>query len=160
MSLVDPQVIRSEQHVEIGNLLLLNTGIIIERWVGRAAQEQPNARRVHRDVLQDHLTELLQKLGRSLVECDETTQHVAPAAKHGEQRWEAGWSLSEVVQDYQILRLTVLEFLEEALDRSLRYREVLAIGLALDESISASISVSTRHVTVGSAASGECMVKE
>jgi signal transduction histidine kinase/ActR/RegA family two-component response regulator len=58
---------------------------------------------------------------------------------HGEQRWENGWSLPEVVRDFQILRLVILDFLEESLDRPLHVREVQAIGLALDESIAASI---------------------
>src|SRR5262249_48945261 len=54
-------------------------------------------------------------------------------------RWEEGWSLTEVVRDYQILRLVVLEFFQESLHRPLNYREVLAIGLAIDEAISASV---------------------
>lgn len=143
MSLVDPHLIRSERHHEIGSLLASNVGIILDRWSQRAALEQPNAKRVHHDVLLDHLTEFLQTLGRSLAqsEAPDNCQHCLPAAKHGEQRWDAGWSLSEVVRDYQILRLTILEILEESLDRPLHYRESLAIGLALDESISASVVV-------------------
>jgi signal transduction histidine kinase/ActR/RegA family two-component response regulator len=62
-----------------------------------------------------------------------------PATVHGEQRWQTGWSLAEVVRDYQILRLVILDFLEENLSRPLGYREVLAIGLALDEAIAASV---------------------
>jgi signal transduction histidine kinase len=46
-----------------------------------------------------------------------------------------------VIRDYQILRLVILQFLEETLDRPLGYGEVLAIGLAIDESISASVVV-------------------
>src|SRR5207244_9569403 len=111
--------IRSERHVEIGNLLSANVGIIIERWSRRAAAEQPNAQRVHHDVMLDHLIELLQTLGRTLAESEDalTGQHCLPAAKHGEQRWDTEWSLPEVIRDYQILRLVILEFLEESLDR-------------------------------------------
>jgi signal transduction histidine kinase len=47
--------------------------------------------------------------------------------------------LSEVVRDYQILRYVMVEYLEEALDRPLQGREVMALGLALDEAISASV---------------------
>ena len=143
MSLVSPDLIRSEQHAEIGNLITSSVGIIIERWASRAAVEQPQAKRVHHAVLLDHLTELLQTLGQSLIasESADASQHCLPAAKHGEQRWDAGWSLAEVIRDYQILRLVLLEFLEDSLERPLRYREVLAVGLALDESISASVVV-------------------
>jgi signal transduction histidine kinase/ActR/RegA family two-component response regulator len=143
MSSVDPQVIRSEQHTAIGNLLRVNVTIIVERWCRRAAEEQPHAKRVHHEVLLDHLHTLLETLGRSLAESEDppTCQHCLLAAKHGEQRWKAGWSLPEVIRDYQILRLVTLDFLEEALDRPLGYREGLAIGLALDESIAASVVV-------------------
>jgi signal transduction histidine kinase/ActR/RegA family two-component response regulator len=146
MSLIDPQVIHSEQHAEVGNLLLANVDIILDRWSRRAKQEQPNSVRVHHDVLLDHFIELLQTIGRTLAASDEahTIQHCLSAAKHGEQRWDAGWSLADVVRDYQILRLVILEFLEESLDRALRFREVLAIGLVLDESISASVVVYIR----------------
>ncbi len=141
MSLVDPQVIRSERHTEIGNLLLSGVGIVIDRWSRRATQEQPDAKRLHHDVLLDHLTDFLRRLGHSLIESEmpDNSQHCLPSAMHGQQRWDVGWSLPEVIRDYQILRLVVIEYLEESLDRPLGYREVLAISLALDESISASV---------------------
>src|ERR1700730_7526107 len=125
---IDSQVIRSEPHHEIGDLLQSNIGIVIERWSRRALDEQPNAARVHHAILLDHLQELLLTLGRSLASSQdaENGQHCLPASVHGEQRWEAGWSLLEVVRDYQILRLVIFEFLEESLDRPLDHREVLA----------------------------------
>jgi signal transduction histidine kinase/ActR/RegA family two-component response regulator len=138
---VDPQVIRSEQHREIGDLLDQNVGLVVERWGRRAVAEQPNAKRVHHAVLLDHLYDLLKKLGQSLRESEarQTGQHCIPALVHGEQRWENGWSLPELIRDYQILRLVILDFLEETLERPLRVREVQAIGLVLDEAIAASI---------------------
>src|SRR5580704_3962630 len=139
---VDPRVIRSERHREIGDLLQKNVGIVVDRWSRQAVAEQPTARRVHHAVLLDHLNDLLKTLGHSLKEADheQTAQHHIPALIHGEHRWETGWSLPEVVRDFQILRLVILDFLEEALDRPLSGREMQAIGLALDESIAASIT--------------------
>src|SRR5262245_24125392 len=138
---IDPQTIRCEPHTEIGDLLQQHAGAIIERWGRRAAEEQPNAPRLHHAALVDHLTEFLRTLGRSLAtsEAHHAGQHRQSASAHGGQRWEAGWSLPEVVRDYQILRLVIVDFLEETLDRLLGYREVLALGLALDEAISASV---------------------
>jgi signal transduction histidine kinase/CheY-like chemotaxis protein len=72
--------------------------------------------------------------------------HWAPAAAHGEQRWENGWSLPEVVQDYQILRRVLMEYLEETLTRPLLYRETAAVGLALDEAIGSSVAAYSRRV--------------
>jgi signal transduction histidine kinase/ActR/RegA family two-component response regulator len=152
---VDPQVIRSERHREIGDLLQQNVGVVVDRWTRRAVTEQPNARRVHHDVLLDHLHDFLNKLAQSLraSDDDQTGQHCVPALIHGEQRWETGWSLPEVVRDYQILRLVILDFLEETLERPLRGREVQAIGLALDEAIATSIVsyISERDDALGEA---------
>jgi signal transduction histidine kinase/CheY-like chemotaxis protein len=139
---LDPQVLRSEQHVEVGLVIQRDAALLIERWSERAIQEQPHAARAHHQALLDHLPHFLHKLGESLAEslAPHTTPHRAPAQEHGEQRWETGWSLPEVVRDYQILRLVVTEYLQETLDRSLRFREIMAINLALDEAISASVS--------------------
>lgn len=137
----DPQLIRAESHIEIGEVIQRDTSILIERWGRRAVEEQPNARRVHHEALLDHFSDFLQALGQSLLETDvsETNRHCQPAKIHGEERWETGWSLPEVVRDYQILRLVVLDYLQETLDRPLECREVMAIGLALDEAITASV---------------------
>jgi signal transduction histidine kinase/ActR/RegA family two-component response regulator len=138
---LDPHVIRSEPHTEIGNLIQRNVGALIERWSRRAVEEQPKAQRVHHAVLLDHFHDFLWALGRSLAESEprEANEHCLTATVHGEHRWEAGWSLTEVVRDYQILRLVILDFLVENLERPLGYREILAIGLALDEAIAASV---------------------
>jgi signal transduction histidine kinase/ActR/RegA family two-component response regulator len=92
-------------------------------------------------VLLDHLRDFLVQLGEGLAESADpsTCQHRLAAVVHGEQRWDAGWSLAEVVRDYQILRLVIVDYLEETLARPLRHREVEAIGLALDEAITASV---------------------
>jgi signal transduction histidine kinase len=138
---LDPQAIRSESYLEIGKLLQQHVETVLKRWSERAVMEQVNAERVHHAALLDHLREFLITLGRSLVASQEphNNQHCLPASIHGEQRWEVGWSLHEVVRDYQILRLVILDFLQENLDRPLSYHETLAIGLALDEAIAASV---------------------
>jgi signal transduction histidine kinase/CheY-like chemotaxis protein len=63
-----------------------------------------------------------------------------PAVDHGEQRWEAGWSLAELVRDYQILQLVILEHLEENLGRPLRCREAMAVGVFIDDAVAAAIA--------------------
>jgi signal transduction histidine kinase len=138
---VDPQQIRAERHTDVGAVLQRDATLIVERWRQRALTEQPNAQRVHQATLLDHLPIFLAEMGRSLAESDTTNgrAHCEPAHKHGEHRWETGWSLAEVVRDYQILRLVVVEYLEEALERPLRGPEVMAIGLVLDEAIAASV---------------------
>jgi signal transduction histidine kinase/ActR/RegA family two-component response regulator len=137
-----PREIRAEPHSQIGAILQRDAGALLQRWARRAAEEQPDAKRAHHDVLLDHLSAFLREMGRSLAEADadEYGWHRPPAREHGKQRWENGWSLAEVVRDYQVLRLVMLDYLEEALDRPLLGREVMAVGLALDEAIAASVT--------------------
>jgi signal transduction histidine kinase len=144
---IQPQQLRSERHTEVGAALQRDSSLIIERWSRRAAEEQPHAARAHHGVLLDHLPAFLQEMGRSLAEphAEGNGWHRPPAARHGEQRWENGWSLAEVVRDYQILRLVILDYLEEAIDRRLHGHEVMAIGLALDEAIADSVGRYSRH---------------
>jgi signal transduction histidine kinase len=135
------KAIRSEPHATVGSLIQSDAGLVAERWARRVAEEQPQARRAHHAALLDHLPLLLRELGASLAESGDAGpgKHCRPARRHGEQRWGEGWSLPEVVQDYQILRFVLVEYLEETLGRPLRSREVMAVSLALDESIAASV---------------------
>ena len=144
---IDPQVLRAERHAEIGRVLQSHAQAFLDCWERRAAEEQPHAGRVHESVLRDHLLGFLQALGKDLADSHgpNGAPHCTSAAEHGEQRWEAGWSLTEVVRDYQILRLVVVEQLELELQRPLRRREAQAIGLALDEAIASSIAVYVQH---------------
>src|SRR5205807_3007377 len=135
--------IRAESHERLAKLIQLEAAAVIARWAQRAAEEQRAARRVHHDALLDHLPAFLAALAASLaaVEEDKTLQHRLPAFQHGEQRWHSGWSLPEVVRDYQILRTVVMEFLGEAFHHSLQLREVLAVNQAFDEAIAASVGM-------------------
>jgi signal transduction histidine kinase len=144
---VNPNVLRSEPFAEVGALIQRDAHAILERWGHRAGVEQPHAARAHHQTLLDHLGELLHELGNSLTESGNGTvaHHCRPAFWHGEQRWQAGWSLPEVVRDYQILRLVLVDYLEAALNRPLHSREHQAIGLALDEAIAASVLAHAQH---------------
>src|SRR5690349_5802887 len=105
--IADAESLRAEPFVQVGALLKRDAALIIDRWCRRAAAEQPSAPRSHQEVLRDHLPELLHAVGQSLAAAGKgaARRHGPPAADHGVQRWEAGWSLAEVVRDYQILRL-------------------------------------------------------
>ena len=151
--MIDPQVIRSERHKAIGTLIQRDAGILIERWCQQAMEEERQAQRVHHEVLRDQLPKFLYALGHSLAESEtpDTVLHRKPAVEHGAQRWENGWSLPEVIRDYQILRLVIVDYLHEALERPLREREIMAVSLALDEAIGASVAayVHNREQYVG-----------
>jgi signal transduction histidine kinase/CheY-like chemotaxis protein len=133
--------LRAEVQGEIGEVVERDAGIIIDRWAERARTEQANALRVHHDVLRNHLQGFLIKLGHSLSTVgDQSEEPRRIAWEHGDQRWDAGWSISEVVRDYQILRVMLVEYLEETLERRLESRESLVLNAAIDDAISSSVS--------------------
>jgi len=136
-------MLREEAFTEIGLLIQRDAGILVERWCRRAIHEQPNAKRVHHKILRDQFGPLLKEMGRCLAEVntEDGCHHQLLATEHGEQRWNAGWSLAELVRDYQILRVVVLESLEEGLERPMTMREMMAVGLTIDDSIMASVGM-------------------
>src|SRR5437763_6920600 len=144
---VTPDLLRSENFAEVGQILQQDAGLLIERWSVEAVKEQPNAHRLHHQALLDDLPRFLTELGRCLAQASERNSgnHCKPAIDHGEQRWEAGWSLSEVVRDYQLLRVVLVDHLEEKLDRPLHSHELMTIGLCLDDAIAASVNSYVRH---------------
>jgi signal transduction histidine kinase len=145
MTKIDTTAVRAEPHFEIGTLLQQEAHAIVDRWCALARDEQRAAKRAHQVVLRDELPEFLELVGTSLTKHGASGRAPQNAAKaHGSQRWESGWSLSELVRDYQLLRLVVLEFLEEKLRRPLYYRETMAVGIFIDDAIEASIE---RYVT-------------
>lgn len=137
----DPTKIRGQAHAQIGRRIEEAAEALVARWHTRALAEQPSAPAVHRDTLRDHLAAFLRGLGRDLAaDCSERPLlGTLQAVRHGEHRWHGGWQLSEVVRDYQLLRLVILEWLDETLERPVTLPEVMAIGLALDDAIAAAV---------------------
>ena len=145
---MDTEVIRAESHCEIGALLQRSAQAIVDRWCALARDEQAKAQRVHYEVLRDDLPNFLSTMGRALKENGSGrpgSNAAAVARDHGTQRWENGWSVTELVRDYQLLRLVILEFLEENLGRPLYYREGMAVGVFIDDAIASSIARYVAH---------------
>lgn len=133
--------LRAEPHNLIGTVIGRDAGAIVDKWARRAIEEQAAAKRVHHDVLLDHLPTFLWELGKGLADANQgdTFRHCRPAGLHGDQRWETGWSIEEVVRDYQLLRIVVIEHLDETVNRVLTTREVLALGVYFDDAIATSV---------------------
>jgi len=133
--------LRAESHIAVGAVLRRDGQHIVDRWTQRALHELPRAKGVHRETLRDDLPAFLEQLGQGLMEAGdpENSPQCVSAGEHGKQRWRAGWSLGELVADYQILRVVILETLEASLGRSLRLRESLAINVGIDDAIAAAV---------------------
>lgn len=139
---IETERIRAEPHYEIGSIILSDAALLVERWAERARVEQPTATRTHHVTLRNELLPFLQAVGEGLRQAGNKnpSEHRIQAVEHGEQRWDNGWSLTELVRDYQILQLVILEHLERALDRLLGYREAMAVGVFIDDAIAVSIA--------------------
>src|SRR4051812_48056798 len=139
---IDIRQIRAEPHSEIGLLLERNADIIVERWCERAKVEIPDAKRIHRDTLRDQLPRFVVATAQALRHAGDPspTRYCESANEHGLQRWNTKWSLAELVRDYQLLQLVILEYLEDALERSLEFREIMAVTVHIDDAIAASIT--------------------
>jgi signal transduction histidine kinase/ActR/RegA family two-component response regulator len=145
---LDPEAIWAERFAEIGNVIESDCELLIGRWAERARAEQPGAVSAHFIEMRNMLPALLRAIGRGLAQSGEqaAVRHCLVAMEHGEQRWRVGWRLAEVVRDYQILRLVIFDHLDRTLNHwPLTVRETLAVGLALDEAISASVVAYVAH---------------
>src|SRR4029078_13139835 len=107
--------------------------------------EHPQARRTHHAALLDHFPQFLEVLAENLAAARSEALRPAIARLHGEHRWEQGWSLAEVVQDYQLLRIVLIEHLEAEAGRSVRLQEHMALSLMLDDAIAASVEAHGRE---------------
>jgi signal transduction histidine kinase/CheY-like chemotaxis protein len=144
---IDPQAIRAERHIEIGEVIHRDADLLTEQWIQQAVLRQPNASHQHRGEMRNRLPEFLRALGRTLMnaELSEAGKHAFLATEHGGQRWKAGWSLNEVIRDYQILRYLIQSHLAETLQRTLTPPEIIALGLALDEAVEAAVTTYIRY---------------
>lgn len=138
----DIAIIRAEPHVEIGSIIARDTERLVSLWCECAVAEQPTASRVHLEALRNDLPAFLRAMAAGLMQAGDgdPQRHRARALEHGEQRWDKGWSITELVRDYQILQLVLLEHLEAVLERPLRYREIMAVGVFFKDAIAASVA--------------------
>lgn len=137
---VDTRYVRAQRHDLLAEVIRRESVTIISRWADRALAEQGDRERVHHAELIDHLPQFLDDLSRSLAESREDSSRERWAREHGQQRWHTGWSLPEVVRDYQLLQVILLDHLEDCLGRPLSSREFMAVGVALDDAIATSVS--------------------
>lgn len=119
---------------------------ILQRWESRVLAEVPAASTVDREVLRDHLHILLEQVVTALGSGapKETSGKLTTSEGHGGERaLLESYSLGEVLQEYSILRQTVLEVLDEGRPMSLEERQI--INDALEQAL---IGASTQYALV------------
>lgn len=136
----------AKSYTELGSTIERDAQLLMEEWERRALEQQPDANPAHRAAMRNQLPNFLRTLGRSLAGFQAGSgQNYELALEHGQQRWDLGWKLDEVVRDYQILRVVLLEHVESALSRLPSLHEAIAMGLLLDRAIMASVVSFTRQ---------------
>lgn len=133
--------IRGRNFAELGEILRRDAEEIIERWSDRALAQGHGRPGAHRAELRDHLPEFLVALGEDLFgdEPDDSGTPRRRASEHGRFRWQVGWELEDVVVDYQILRIVILQHLRKVLNREPKLDEVVAIGVHIDDAIAEAV---------------------
>lgn len=141
------EMIRGRNFTAVGEAIVRNAESIIEAWADRAQAQGHGRLGSHRAELRDHLPSFLLALGEEL-----TTSGLADAqgprrlaSEHGRFRWQVGWDLASVVADYQLLQIVLLERLRSALRREPSVDEVIALGVHLDDAVSAAVVAFVEH---------------
>ncbi len=121
----------------IGRLLEKNATQIMERWFERAGKEQMHAQPHQREKAMNELHEMLESLGQRLRKQSNHALAVASqlAREHGEQRFDLGWNIVDLVRDYEILHGVALEHLEEVHGERLTYRQAMVIATIMNGAI-------------------------
>jgi signal transduction histidine kinase len=119
---------------------------VLSRWEVRVLAEVPAASTVSHDELRDHLHILLGHVVIALSPdvADAELHRLTTSERHGGERaLLESYSLGEVLQEYSILRRTVLEALEEGKPMSVEERTI--INDALEQAL---IGASTQYALV------------
>lgn len=145
--MLETSTIRTEPFAEIGRIIERDAEVIVNLWAVESRRQRPEAQSQHWDVLKNSLPKFLKAVADSLAERsgEEEEEHAEVAEEHGQQRWETGWNLSDLVSDYQLLRLIVLEHVERERGCPPTFNERSAINLYIDDAISAAVTSFVEH---------------
>lgn len=85
---------------------------LLARW-RQQVRQLPAAANLDTPTINDQVPELLDSLAESLKPANETTETNAISAEHGLLRWQAGFDVTEVVAEYNILRQCLQDAAEQ-----------------------------------------------
>ncbi|MEW4568471.1 hybrid sensor histidine kinase/response regulator [Tautonia sp. JC769] len=140
------RVIRDRTHADLGAILRRDAEAMLDTWAERAIAQGHGRPGAHREELRDHLPEFLVALGDDLAGDDDTP--LDEANKHGRFRWKDGWELQDVVVDYQLLRIVILEHLQQTLGHDPSFDQVVSIGVHIDDAIAQAVVAYVDHQAV------------
>ncbi|WP_231749400.1 hybrid sensor histidine kinase/response regulator [Tautonia plasticadhaerens] len=141
------EMIRGRSYTAVGEAIARDAESIIEAWADRARAQGHGRPGSHRAELRDHLPSFLRCLGDELATPGPPDEDGPRrrASEHGRFRWQVGWDLASVVVDYQLLQVVLLEHLRSTLGRDPSADEVIALGVHLDDAVSAAVVAFVEH---------------
>ena len=127
--------------VEVGKIVGAGKETILQAWSDLCTEEVDSARHARRAELRNDLPEFLDELSKELLARGEqrSDERREKATSHGNQRWRNNWKLEEVVSDFQLLRLAILNVCRRELERPLTPTESDAICVIVDKAIKYSV---------------------
>ncbi len=130
-----------EEFRALGQILERDAELIMARWFERASEEQVHSAAGQREVAKVELLEMLVSLGQQLYMQSNHAMETAGqiARDHGEQRFEIGWNIVDLVQDYEILHRVALEHLGKVLEARLTYRQATMLVTIFDGAIAQAV---------------------
>jgi signal transduction histidine kinase len=132
---------------EIASAVRAASDKIVLAWTALSRQALPTAEELTFADLRDNLPGVLEQIAQAL-ESDQTPQSRFigdMTAEHGVQRFDINFNLSELLQEYAILRPVVFREVAAALGKPLSMDELNALNVGLDISVRRAVVAFVEH---------------
>ena len=145
--------------MRLSSFILKNLETILQEWVKFATTQLPLGQKADQDMLRDDVKKMLEMIAADLAR-PQTAQHQSekskgrypvkktPAATHGAERLESGFSLVSAIAEYRALRASVTRLWQEAhLNKPITKaaeEDIIRFNEAIDQAVSESV-VSFSH---------------
>ncbi|MBC8109364.1 MAG: HAMP domain-containing histidine kinase [Anaerolineae bacterium] len=143
------EVLRHEPLPEVAAALRTCAPRILAEWRRRVIDVLPQADELTRKQLDNSIPRLIEQLAEALAaeNSTPTDRLIADAPAHGETRFHQDFNINDMLVDYQILRSTVIEALDEELGRPLSAHESIGLHSGLDVGMRRSAAEFARHLS-------------
>ena len=147
MSEVPIQLLAGRKFPELAGALRASSERIVLAWEALSREALPTAEELTFAELRDNLPGVLEQIARAL-ESDQTPQSRFigdMTAEHGVQRFDINFNLSELLQEYAILRPVVFREVTNTLAKPLTMDELNALNVGLDISVRRAVVAFVGH---------------
>jgi two-component system, OmpR family, phosphate regulon sensor histidine kinase PhoR len=130
----------------LGELIESHRLELLSNW-HREVGLLPGAEQLDAPTITDHIPQLLTELSQNLQSDRREPSVIASPAEHGVQRWRVGFDITEVVEEYGILR-TCIYRLAEKHHLPLTTQAACTVNTVFDNAVAQAIKAYATHMTV------------